>query len=260
MSALHKSDEKMILELLSEYSKRFHDHRECSIVPRGHIPSNTRLKPHEIKHLILSWSAQIRAWLELGQTSILDLNFQLEQNGIRVFTTVLPGKISGLSLLMDIHIPLILINEQDSCERRTFTLSRELAMLTLCHEWLPILKPQALVFPVKPFPEGFDKILNAAAGELLMPEKALLKIHHRWPFTNLSYENLLHLKCAFGVSAEAILNQLLTLKLISVVHGNKLLKQIRAYYAKTDFREPYSSQQPGAPLLSKNIGLLFDSP
>ena len=106
-----------------------------------------------------AWAAKIRKKWHLGQDPIPNMTALLEQYGYTVIMLRLPVKVSGLTCFVQqdskCKVPVIVVNEAISLERRRFTLAHELA-----HR----------VFIIEDDDKATEKAANRFAGAFLMPE------------------------------------------------------------------------------------------
>ena len=141
------------------------------------------------------------AW-QLGEDPIPNLTELLEEHGIKVCITALPADVSGMTCIVQRsaglpEVPVIVINQMHTLERRRLTLAHELGH-RLLHEDSPV---------------HHEKAANYFAGALLIPEAHLEKEigKHR---QGLGYYELVELKQMYRVSAAAFLVRLERLGII----------------------------------------------
>ncbi len=145
-----------------------------------------------------------RAW-ELGNDPIPNMTELLEEKGLKVLTAALPNRVSGFTCLVkrprdQPDLPVIVVNNQFSLERRRLTLAHELA-----HR----------VFDTNSLPDKEEeKAATAFAGAFLMPREHLLREvgKHR---NALGYTEIIDLKRLYRVSGAALLVRLRELHVIS---------------------------------------------
>jgi Zn-dependent peptidase ImmA (M78 family)/DNA-binding XRE family transcriptional regulator len=143
------------------------------------------------------------AW-QLGEDPIPNLTELLEEHGIKVCITALPSDVSGMTCIVQRsaglpEVPVIVINQMHTLERRRLTLAHELGH-RLIHEDSPV---------------DHEKASNYFAGALLIPEAHLKREigRHR---QGLGYYELIELKQMYRVSAAAFLVRLERLGIIDV--------------------------------------------
>ena len=143
-----------------------------------------------------------KAW-KLGLDPIPNITELLEEKGLKVLTVSLPQRVSGFTCLVnrpdDSPLPVIVVNNQFSLERRRLTLAHELA-----HR---LIDPNSL--PEK----EEEKAATLFAGAFLMPREHLLREvgKHRQA---LGYKEMIDLKCLYRVSGAALLMRLRQLNVI----------------------------------------------
>ncbi len=145
-----------------------------------------------------------KAW-KLGLDPIPNMTELLEEKGLKVLTVPLPDRVSGFTCLVgrgeaQPPLPVIVVNDQFSLERRRLTLAHELA-----HR---IIEPECLS------PKDEEKAASLFAGAFLMPREHLLKEvgKHR---NALGYSEIVDLKHLYRVSGMALLMRLRQLDVIS---------------------------------------------
>lgn len=169
-----------------------------------------------------------RAWLGLKATETFDSYRQaVESKGILVFlSNGYAGKwkiekddpVSGFSLYYPSY-PIIGVKKQTSARRQAFTLMHELGHL-LIHQDSFIDEDQEFYSY-----EGKERIANAFAGHLLVPDSHLTEIDlEAFPYDSVSnYDAFLKEHCVkWSVSGEVILRRLLD-------EGNLKQTQYQAY-------------------------------
>ncbi len=181
------------------------------------IPLKRNWKPNLSNNDEVNRSRNIRSWLGLGEAKDFgDVRKAIEDKGIMVFkTNGYSGKwqvkkespIRGFSLYYEV-LPVIVVKKQASEEAQTFTLIHELAHLLL-HEKSYIDTDDDFYSY-----QGKEKEANEFAGEVLVPDEALLSIE--LPENLEEYDSCLKSiakNCC--VSVEVILRRLLINKRIS---------------------------------------------
>src|ERR1700730_4221690 len=142
---------------------------------------------------------------DLGLDPIPNMTELLEEKGLKVLTTDLPDRVSGFTCMVQRPgslppLPVIVVNNQFSLERRRLTLAHELAHRLINTESLSDKEE--------------EKAANLFAGAFLMPrEHLLLEVgKHRHA---LGYKELIDLKRIYRVSGAALLMRLRQLEVIS---------------------------------------------
>ena len=147
----------------------------------------------------------VREKWQLGIDPIPNMTELLEQKGLKVLTVKLPARISGFTCLVkradgEADLPVIVVNNDFSLERRRLTLAHELAHRLIEPDCLP--------------DKDEEKAANVFAGAFLMPAQHLRREagKHR---NALGYKELVHLKRLYRVSGAALLVRLRQLNVIS---------------------------------------------
>lgn len=160
---------------------------------------------------------------KLGIDPIPNMTSLLEDQGIKVLVIPLPGRVSGLTCLVrrprhKNRVPVIVVNEHVTLERRRLTLAHELA-----HRLID-----------QSSPVDHEKASNVFAGAFLVPRDHLVReIGKRRKA--LGYRELVHLKRMYRVSAAALL---VRLKQVSVIDESTLA------YAFQTFARGWRSSEP----------------
>lgn len=159
---------------------------------------------HEINHAE-QLAMDVREQWKLGIDSIPNMTELLEEKGLKVLTVSLPHHVSGLTCLVGRgehrpEIPVIIVNNQFSLERRRLTLAHELA-----HR---LIEGDSLNY------KDEEKAATLFAGAFLMPREHLLRQvgKHR---NALGYKELINLKRLYRVSGAALLMRLRQLDVIN---------------------------------------------
>jgi Zn-dependent peptidase ImmA (M78 family)/DNA-binding XRE family transcriptional regulator len=144
------------------------------------------------------------AW-KLGVDPIPNMTELLEEKGLKVLTVPLPDRVSGFTCMVgrgegQPGLPVIVVNDQFSLERRRLTLAHELAHRLIDTHCLG--------------EKDEEKAANLFAGAFLMPREHLLKEvgKHR---NALGYNEIVDLKHVYRVSGMALLMRLRQLDVIS---------------------------------------------
>ena len=148
---------------------------------------------------------EVREKWELGVDPILNMTELLEEKGLKVLTIPLPDRVSGFTCLVnrpkdEAELPVIVVNNRFSLERRRLTLGHELAHRLIDTDCLPDKEE--------------ERAANIFAGAFLMPREHLL--HEVGKHRNaLGYKELIDLKRLYRVSGAALLMRLRQLDVIS---------------------------------------------
>jgi Zn-dependent peptidase ImmA (M78 family) len=148
---------------------------------------------------------EVRKKWELGLDTIPNMTELLEEKGLKVLTVPLPARVSGFTCLVQRAdgepLPVIVVSNQFSLERRRFTLAHELAHRLIDTDSLSDKDEE-------------EKAANVFAGAFLMPRAHLLrevgKTRHA-----IGYKELIDLKRLYRVSGAALLVRLRQTEVIS---------------------------------------------
>jgi len=157
-------------------------------------------KPDEAEKL----AAEVRHEWNLGVDPIPNMTELLEEKGLKVLTVPLPGRVSGFTCLVkrrdEDDLPVIVVNNDFSLERRRLTMVHEVAHRLIDTDSLSDKEE--------------EKAANVFAGAFLMPREHLLNEvgKHRNSF---GYKELIDLKRLYRVSGAALLMRLRQLDVIS---------------------------------------------
>jgi Zn-dependent peptidase ImmA (M78 family)/transcriptional regulator with XRE-family HTH domain len=149
-------------------------------------------------------AVEVRNEWKLGVDPIPNMTELLEEKGLKVLTGPLPGRVSGFTCLVkrrdEADLPVIVVNDQFSLERRRLTLGHELA--------------HRLIDPDSLSEKDEEKAATVFAGAFLMPRDHLLREvgKHR---NALGYRELIDLKRLYRVSGAALLMRLRQVDVIS---------------------------------------------
>ncbi|MCC6263261.1 MAG: ImmA/IrrE family metallo-endopeptidase [Bryobacterales bacterium] len=148
---------------------------------------------------------EVREKWRLGLDPIPNMTELLEEKGLKVLTVDLPARVSGFTCMVGrgsdrASLPVIVVNNQFSLERRRLTLAHELAHRLIDTDSLP--DPDE------------EKAANHFGGAFLMPREHLLREvgKHRNAF---GYREIMNLKRLYRVSGIALLMRLRQLDVIS---------------------------------------------
>jgi len=144
------------------------------------------------------------AW-KLGIDPIPNMTELLEEKGLKVLTVPLPDRVSGFTCMVgrgegQPGLPVIVVNDQFSLERRRLTLAHELAHRLIDTHCLS--------------EKDEEKAANLFAGAFLMPRDHLLKEVGKQR-NALGYNEIVDLKHVYRVSGMALLMRLRQLDVIS---------------------------------------------
>ena len=150
-------------------------------------------------------AGDVRNKWKLGLDPIPNMTELLEEKGLKVLTVPLPQRISGFTCLVGRgkgkpDLPVIVVNNQFSLERRRMTLAHELA-----HR---LIDTDSLI------DKDEEKAANLFAGAFLMPREHLLREVGKQR-SALGYKEIVDLKRLYRVSGAALLMRLRQLEVIS---------------------------------------------
>lgn len=147
---------------------------------------------------------EVREKWNLGHDPIPNMTELLEEKGLKVLTVPLANRVSGFTCLVkrpeeQADLPVVVVNNQFSLERRRLTLAHELAHRLIDTDSLS--------------DKDEEKAANAFAGAFLVPRNHLqLEVgKHR---KSLGYKELIDLKRLYRVSGAALLVRLRQLGII----------------------------------------------
>ena len=147
----------------------------------------------------------VRQKWNLGIDPIPNMTELLEEKGLKVLTVPLPNRVSGLTCVVkrpgeQPELPVIVVNNQLSLERRRLTLAHELA--------------HRLVDTDSLSDKDEEKAATVFAGAFLMPREHLLREAGKCR-NALGYTELIDLKRLYRVSGAALVMRLRQLDIIS---------------------------------------------
>lgn len=167
----------------------------------------------------------VREEWKLGLDPIPNMTELLEEKGLKVLTVSLPLRVSGLTCLVgrgegQPELPVIVVNNQFSLERRRLTLAHELA--------------HRLIEAGSLSEKNEEKATTLFAGAFLMPREHLQREvgKHR---NALGYKELIDLKRLYRVSGMALL---VRLRQISVISESTMIYAFQSIARGWRTREP----------------------
>ena len=150
-------------------------------------------------------AAEVRETWKLGLDPIPNMTELLEEKGLKVLTVPLAERVFGFTCLVkrpdqQAEMPVIVVSDRSSLERRRLTLAHELAHRLIDTDSLADREE--------------EKAANVFAGAFLMPRDHLQREagKHR---NALGYKELIDLKRLYRVSGAALLMRLRQLEIIS---------------------------------------------
>ncbi len=175
-------------------------------------------------------AAEVRKAWKLGLDPIPNMTELLEEKGLKVLTVHLPDRVSGFTCLVKrpkaADLPVIVVNNQFSLERRRLTLAHELAHRLIDGEGLS--------------EKEVEKAANLFAGAFLMPKEHLLREvgKHRQA---LGYRELIGLKKLYRVSGAAVL---VRLRQVGVINEATLIYAFQTIARGWRTQEPEELEPP----------------
>ena len=160
---------------------------------------------------------------QLGIDPIPNMTSLLEDRGVKVLVIELPGRVSGLTCLVRRQrqkekVPVIIVNQKVTLERRRFTLAHELA-----HQLIDESSPVHL-----------EKASDVFAGAFLVPQYHLVREIGK-ARTAFGYQELIQLKRMYRVSAATLL---VRFRQVGVINESTLA------YAFQTFAHGWRSSEP----------------
>ena len=185
------------------------------------------VQPHHLRQIgeAEKLAREVRETWKLGLDPIPNMTELLEEKGLKVLTVPLPDRVSGFTCMVGRgdggqDLPVIVVNDQFSLERRRLTLAHELAHRVIDTNSLE--------------DKDEEKAANLFAGAFLMPREHLLREvgKHR---NALGYKEIIDLKRLYRVSGAALLMRLFQLEVIT---------QSTLTYAFQSIARGWRSQEP----------------
>jgi len=177
----------------------------------------------------------VREEWKLGIDPIPNMTELLEEKGLKVLTVLLPERVSGFTCLVgrgegQTKLPVIVVNDQFSLERRRLTLAHELAHRLIEADCLS--------------DKDEEKAATLFAGAFLMPREHLLREvgKHR---NALGYKELINLKRLYRVSGIALLIRLRQLSVISESTLIYVLQSIARHWRTQEPEELETEKERG---------------
>lgn len=168
---------------------------------------------------VTGYAAKLRSILKLGIDGISNVIEVLEDNGIKVIEISEDDSFEGLSGYANDDIPVIVVNENLTPERKRFALLHELGHLLM--RFKDDMKAKEV-----------ENLCNVFASELLLPSSVLLsRIGIRRH--DISLAELSDIQKQYGISIDAIMEAMLLLDVITDRRYDGYLKKKRSF---PDFR------------------------
>jgi Zn-dependent peptidase ImmA (M78 family) len=177
-------------------------------------------------------AAEVREEWELGLDPIPNMTELLEEKGLKVLTVPLPERVSGFTCLVKrseerADLPVIVVNNRFSLERRRLTLAHELAHRLIDTDSLT--------------DRDEEKAATVFAGAFLVPRHHLLREvgKRRNAF---GYKELIDLKRLYRVSGAALL---MRLRQLDVISESTLVYAFQSIARGWRTQEPYELEPAG---------------
>jgi Zn-dependent peptidase ImmA (M78 family)/transcriptional regulator with XRE-family HTH domain len=179
---------------------------------------------------------RVRSKWCLGNDPIPNMTELLEEKGLKVLVVSLPVKVSGLTCLVKrrgghlADLPVIVVNQEFSLERRRLTLAHE-----LCHR---------LIDPVHLSEKDEERAANRFAGAFLMPRSHLEAEvgRHR---QSIGYKELISLKRVYRASGAALIVRLRDIEVISPQYLTRIFQTIARSWRKSEPEELEPQEKRG---------------
>jgi len=176
----------------------------------------------------------VRVEWKLGDDPLPDVTELLEEHGIKVMLLSLPGSVSGLTCLVErpekTPVPVIVVNDGHTLERRRFTLLHELGHRLIHAEQV-----------------DEEKASHRFASALLMPADHVKQQvgRHRHGF---GYAELVETKHLYGVAAAALLVRFRDLGIISEAALSSFFQTVARHWRTQEpapfERSPARNEEP----------------
>lgn len=192
-------------------------------------------KPRKLRELADAekLAQDVREKWDLGLDPIQNMTELLEEKGLKVLTVPLPDRVSGFTCLVkrragQADLPVIVVNNKFSLERRRLTLGHELA-----HR---LIAPDCLE------DKDEEKAATLFAGAFLMPQEHLRREvgKHR---NALGYKELIDLKRMYQVSGAALL---MRMRQLNVINEATLIYAFQTIARGWRTQEPVELEPPAA--------------
>lgn len=164
---------------------------------------------------VCDYALEVRAMLGLGSDGISNVIEVLEDNGIKVIEISEDETFEGLSWFANDDIPVIVVNDNLTSERKRFTLLHELGHLLMRH-------------PADTPAKEIENNCNIFACELLIPSEVLISRLGRKRH-DISLAELSDLQKLYGISVDALMADLRRLNVITGRRLDGYLKKKKNY-------------------------------
>ena len=150
-----------------------------------------------------TYALMVRQYWSLGIDGIANVQETLESHGVKLIYTDAPESFDGVSGIVNgTHSIIVLNSKKTNIERRRLTSLHELGHLLL-NEKFPTELPQ----------KEQEKLCNAFASEMLLPSE-IISCYFR-NNSSIAIEELVSLSEAYGISIDAIVHKLHSLRIVN---------------------------------------------
>ncbi len=146
-------------------------------------------------------ACQLRKRWDLGLDGIVSVSELLEEHGIKVVEIADHSKFDGLSLIVNEHLPVIVLNTNFSSERRRFTAFHELAHLQ--NEFNSALSEKEC-----------EMLCNTFGNEMLLPGEVFKSLVGE-KRTRITIPELQAIQKQYGISIDALMYKAKEMDIIS---------------------------------------------
>ncbi|MFO0258327.1 MAG: helix-turn-helix domain-containing protein, partial [Pseudanabaena sp.] len=177
----------------------------------------------------------LRQKWNLGTDPIPNMTELLEEKGLKVFVIKLPQSVSGFTCLVQgssiKNLPVIVVNERFSLERRRLTLAHELGHRLIDPEYLS--------------PKEVESASNRFAGAFKAP-KSHLKNEVGSLRHSIGYRELIYLKQMYRISGAALLVRLKNIGIISDANLTYAFQTVARTWRSTEPEPLETEEQRGS--------------
>lgn len=181
------------------------------------VRTSFRLKQCDVSSVssVCKYADEMRMMLKLGSDGISNVIEVLEENGVKVIEISEDESFEGLSGYANENIPVIVINDNLSSERKRFTLLHELGHLLM-------------KFREDVSAKEIENFCNIFASELLLPSAVIFsRLGNRRH--DISLAELTDLQKQYGITIDVIMTALCRLEVITGRRYDGYLKKKRSF-------------------------------
>lgn len=187
-SSLPQKKISSLKEVIADFAERYIEIESICAIETPFAQINNTIKQIED---VRNAAVKLRSSWNLGNDGIVNIIELLEEHGIKVLEIEAPLKFDGLSTIINLKHPIIVLNKYFSSERKRFTALHELGHIVLQFDGSIEDKEQ-------------ESLCNAFANEMLIPQAAFIKLigssRH-----DISYVELQSVQKQFGISCDALM-------------------------------------------------------